>query len=107
MTTELPDPFRARVAQAMTRYIAFRSATPKPGRDFLEWINKGDVEERILIDTLAQVWRDWKHRSPRTRGADDSYPFADWVISLFKDTDISPPTRDTIRTTLTRGKRQR
>jgi hypothetical protein len=91
MTTELPERLQVHIDQAFAGYLAVYKAgysldTPD---DFIKLNSRIETAERELIQTLASIWEEWTHRSPRSRTQDKqypygwTYPFANWVGSLF------------------------
>jgi hypothetical protein len=112
MMTELPGHLRAaRVDRAFAQYRAVYKAdylldTPD---DFIKLDLRRETAERELIQTLATIWEESTHRSPRSRVPDKeppygwTYPFANWIAGLFPlYTDMRPTPPGRIRKILRR-----
>jgi hypothetical protein len=114
MTLDLPGHLRARhVAQAFAEYLAAYKAAYmlvlESPEDFTKLDSRKETAERELIQTLAAIWQESTHRSPRSRVPDKdhpygwTYPFAKWVADLFPDyTDMLPTPPGRIRRILRR-----
>jgi hypothetical protein len=101
MTTELPDHLGARVDHAFAQYLATYNADYSLDNldDFDKLYSRRETAERELIQSLATIWQEWTHRSPRSCVLDKeppygwAYPFAKWVVDLFPEyTDTLRPT---------------
>ena len=113
MTAELPNHLSARIDQAFAEYLAVRKADYSLGMtpdESTKLDSQRDAAERELIKTLATIWEESTHRSPRSRVLDKdprygwTYPFANWVADLFPEytTDIWPTSPGRIRRILRR-----
>jgi len=112
MTAELPNHLSARIDQAFAEYLAVRKADYSLGMtpdESTKLDSQRDAAERELIKTLATIWEESTHRSPRSRVLDKdprygwTYPFANWVADLFPDyTDMLPTPAGRIRKILRR-----
>jgi hypothetical protein len=113
MTAGLPKHLRVRVDQAFAEYlVAYNAAYMLPletPEDFVKLVSRKETAERELIKTLATIWEESTHRSPRSCVPDKeppygwTYPFANWVADLFSlHTDMLPTPPSRIRKILRR-----